>query len=253
MAALFLFDAYEGHVPRAPLVALIPIFGVIAAVFYRVGRPPADAAVVDGLPGFWNAQPGESPYLAPRYTIPAALAVALVGALTLGYPSFEWVAVASLVVLLPSAVRRPGLLLFVVVSAAYLPRLGGYGLWDPWETHYGEVSREILARKDWISLWWAQEYWFWSKPILIFWMEATSMASLGVNFLPDANPENAEWALRLPHYLLSMGAVMSVFALVRRTFSVRAGFLAGLALATIPHFFFLAHQAITDMPFVSTM
>jgi hypothetical protein len=36
---------------------------------------------------------------------------------------------------------------------------------------YGEVAREILSRDDWISLWWAQEDWFWSKPIFIFWIE----------------------------------------------------------------------------------
>ena len=52
-----------------------------------------------------------------------------------------------------------------------LPMLGQYGLWDPWETHYGEVSREILSRNDWITLWWAQDEWFRSKPIFIFWSE----------------------------------------------------------------------------------
>jgi len=35
-----------------------------------------------------------------------------------------------------------------------------------------------LSRDDWISLWWAQENWFWSKPILIFWSEALSMGTL---------------------------------------------------------------------------
>ena len=33
----------------------------------------------------------------------------------------------------------------------YFPCIGSYSLWDPWETHYGEVAREILARDDWIS------------------------------------------------------------------------------------------------------
>ena len=57
--------------------------------------------------------------------------------------------------------------------------LGAYGLWDPWETHYGEVAREILSRDDWITLWWAQDEWFWSKPILIFWTEALTWSALG--------------------------------------------------------------------------
>jgi 4-amino-4-deoxy-L-arabinose transferase-like glycosyltransferase len=112
-------------------------------------------------------------------------------------------------VLVPAALRRPGLLVFVVVSLLYLPMLGAYGLWDPWETHYGEVAREILARDDWISLWWAQDRWFWSKPILIFWMEALSWGALGMPFEADSNPAHPEWAIRLPHYILTMAALMA--------------------------------------------
>jgi len=36
----------------------------------------------------------------------------------------------------------------------YLPFAGTYGLWDPWETHYGEVARQMVTRGDFISLWW---------------------------------------------------------------------------------------------------
>jgi len=32
----------------------------------------------------------------------------------------------------------------------------------------------MLARDDWISLWW-QDEWFWSKPILLFWMSGAAM------------------------------------------------------------------------------
>ena len=64
--------------------------------------------------------------------------------------------------------QRHGFWLVTVAALLYLPRLGSYSLWDPWETHYGEVAREILARNDWISTWWAQDGWFWSKPILDF-------------------------------------------------------------------------------------
>ena len=67
---------------------------------------------------------------------------------------------------------------FWVVAGAtllYLPLLGSTSLIDPWESHYGEVAREMIARDDWISPWWAQERWFWSKPVLDLWLEALSM------------------------------------------------------------------------------
>jgi len=204
-------------------------------------------------PASWWGLPGEPRLLAPIFMLPAAAVVVIVGAFVGSYAYFPYVVVASLLMLTPAAIRRPALFIFVVVSFVYLPRLGAYGLWDPWETHYGEVSREILSRDDWISLWWAQDNWFWSKPILIFWQNALFLGALGVDFRPDANPVNAEWALRLPIFILAMGAIQAVYAAVKRRFSVRAGVLAALVLATLPHFFFLAHQAITDMPFVANM
>src|SRR5262249_15311091 len=108
-------------------------------------------------------------------------------------------------------------------------------------------------RDDWISLWWAQEDWFWSKPIFIFWAEAFFMGALGVPFAPDSNPGHPEWALRIPVYLVSMGALLAVGVAIRRAFGTRAGVLCALVLATTPLFFFCAHQAITDMPFVGCM
>ncbi|HZT53184.1 MAG TPA: hypothetical protein VE995_02260, partial [Gaiellaceae bacterium] len=81
--------------------------------------------------------------------------------------------------------KRHGFWLVVLAAALYFPAMGTYSLWDPWETHYGEVSREILARDDWISLWWAQDGWFWSKPVADMWMQAIAMATLGVHYRPD--------------------------------------------------------------------
>src|SRR5689334_22087391 len=63
----------------------------------------------------------------------------------------------------------------------YVPFSGNYGLWDPWETHYGEVARQMAARGDYISLWWPGSPQdpasgvFWSKPVLTFWLMAVSL------------------------------------------------------------------------------
>lgn len=81
--------------------------------------------------------------------------------------------------------RRHGFWLLVLTTLVYVPRLGSIGLIDPWETHYGEVAREMLSRDDWISLWWAQDGWFWSKPILNFWTQGLSFAAFGVAWGSD--------------------------------------------------------------------
>ena len=54
---------------------------------------------------------------------------------------------------------RHGFWLVVVNVLLYVPLLGSYSLSDPWETHYGEVAREMLSRDDWISTWWAWRTW----------------------------------------------------------------------------------------------
>ena len=46
--------------------------------------------------------------------------------------------------------QRHGFWLVLLNTFLYLPLLGSFSLSDPWETHYGEVAREMLARDDWI-------------------------------------------------------------------------------------------------------
>jgi 4-amino-4-deoxy-L-arabinose transferase-like glycosyltransferase len=157
--------------------------------------------------------------------------------------------------------RRHGFWVVAASAALYLPFMGSYALWDPWETHYGEVAREILARDDWISLWWAQDGWFWSKPVLDMWMQAVSMATLGVHYQPDqmligngTQPVmHPEWAVRAPVVLLTILGAYLLYKGVAKTFGRRAALLGSLVLATMPDWFFIAHQTMTDMPFVAAM
>jgi 4-amino-4-deoxy-L-arabinose transferase-like glycosyltransferase len=150
-------------------------------------------------------------------------------------------------------VSRGGTLVPLLLGVLFtVPTMGIMGLWDPWETHYGEVAREILARSDWISLWW-QDEWFDSKPILVFWLTAWSMSIFGMDYHPDGQPAAAEWAVRFPVVVLSIGLVVVVARTARRYWGDRAGALAAVALVSTPYFCFLSHQAITDMPFVATM
>ncbi len=233
---------------RAPIAVVVSAAVFLSASFGLVFLMARDARTVGGVaigtilavvaaaaaawalrpPGPWQGDPAasdRSPYRA-RESGGSALA-----------PPVSWAGT-----LLP-------LILGVAIT---VPTMGIMGLWDPWETHYGEVAREILARNDWISLWW-QDEWFDSKPILVFWMLAWSMALLGVDFHPDGHPAAAEWAVRLPIVVLSIGLVVVVARTARRYWGARAGAIAAALLASAPYFCFLSHQAITDMPFVATM
>jgi 4-amino-4-deoxy-L-arabinose transferase-like glycosyltransferase len=152
--------------------------------------------------------------------------------------------------------RREGSIVVLVSSALYLPMAGAFGLWDPWETHYSEVAREILSRDDWITTWWAQEGWFMSKPVLIFWMSALGMSfgvPFGVRYAADAGPNVQEWFIRLPICALAIAALWALSRAVSRAWGPRAGMCVALVLATMPQWFFLAHQAMTDMPFVASL
>jgi 4-amino-4-deoxy-L-arabinose transferase-like glycosyltransferase len=157
--------------------------------------------------------------------------------------------------------KRHGFWLVAVTTVLYLPMLGSHSLTDPWETHYGEVAREILSRNDWISLWWAQDGWFWSKPVLDFWIQAIAMAVLGVRYAPgqmlaaaaEGRTPWPEWAVRMPIFLFTLVAVYLLYKAVARAFGRRAGLLGGLVLVTMPQWFLVTHQTMTDMPFVATM
>ena len=157
--------------------------------------------------------------------------------------------------------KHNGFWVVATAAALYFPFMGTYSLWDPWETHYGEVAREMLAKDDWISLWWAQDGWFWSKPVLDMWMQAVAMATLGVHYQPDkmligdgTQPlMHPEWAVRAPVVLLTILCMYLLYKGVQKTFGGRAALLGSLVLATMPDWYFLAHQTMTDMPFVAAM
>ena len=48
--------------------------------------------------------------------------------------------------------------LTVILCALYLPNLGSYGLFDPWETHYGEVARNMVENANYIDPFWGSPW-----------------------------------------------------------------------------------------------
>jgi 4-amino-4-deoxy-L-arabinose transferase-like glycosyltransferase len=156
--------------------------------------------------------------------------------------------------------RRVGVLVILVGLLIYLPLAGSYGLYDPWETHYGEVARQMAERGDYISLWWPgapidPEH-FWSKPVLSFWIMSLSFHVFGLAHAAPgvlALSTRAEWAARLPFCLLGVLGMYGVYLCVARFVSKRAGVVAAIVTATSPLYALVARQAMTDMAFVGPM
>ena len=158
--------------------------------------------------------------------------------------------------------RQTTLLVLLFGLLLYVPFAGSYGLFDPWETHYGEVARQMTERNDFVSLYWTgsplDNQFFWSKPVLTFWLMSIAMhvASIGEAGGPPeemALSTLPEWALRLPFCLMALLAIYGVYLVASRFVSRRAGVLAAVILGTSPLFSLVARQAMTDMPFVGPM
>lgn len=146
--------------------------------------------------------------------------------------------------------ERLAFTLVVAVAAGFtLPWLGSVGFFDPWETHYAEVARQMGVRDDYLYPYWKDGYFF-SKPILLFWLTAPLYRLLGAHRPDGPIPELAELAGRLPSAVFSLITVAVVYLAARRLWSRRAAVLSCIVLSTIPFWAFMSRQAITDMLYV---
>jgi len=132
------------------------------------------------------------------------------------------------------------LLVIVVAMVMYLPKLGSYALWDPWEPHYSQVAMEMNQVDTWlVPTYRGSDRWF-SKPVILFWFLKPSFMVFG----------QTEFAARIPIVLLAtFGLVMFNF-IMGRLFNWKVGLLTCLILATSPQFFFIARQTIFDGVYV---
>ena len=163
--------------------------------------------------------------------------------------------------LLKTPERRIALGLLIFLCILYIPFAGNYGMWDPWETHYSEVARQMLMRHDYVSLWWPgspqDRNEFWSKPVLSFWLVAAGFAVTGLERAGHmfdgemAATWTAEWAARLPFILCGLVCLWAVWELTRRLAGRRAALWSTIVLATSAQFFLVTRQAMTDMAFVA--
>jgi len=161
--------------------------------------------------------------------------------------------------------RRPlgfELALVVLVAAAVLvPGIWKYSLIDPWETHYGEVTREMLENNDFVHTKWrgsiegnpGDNEGFRSKPVLMFWMMAAGMRAVGVGEDGGYSGEMTSTTrvmigIRLPFIASAIAGLALMWFMFARLVSRRMAWLALLVVGSTPMFCLISRNAIPDMP-----
>jgi 4-amino-4-deoxy-L-arabinose transferase-like glycosyltransferase len=129
-----------------------------------------------------------------------------------------------------------GLPLLVLAAALALGwNLNGYRLLDPDEGRNAEVAREMAGSNDYLIPH-LDGLPYLDKPIVYFAVAALAMEVLGPT----------ETAARLPAYLATLATIALLVWFGRRRWGPDAGWLAGLAFATMPLALAYAHTAIVD-------
>ena len=150
-----------------------------------------------------------------------------------------------------SSEQRATTAVLVMGVLLFIPFLGTLTLWDPWETHYGEVAREMIARDDYVYPHWESAYFF-SKPALPIWLMAAGMLLVGADAGPPGAPLGswAEWGARLPFALIAIATLWAVYRIGRQVGGRNVGLVSAFVLGSSAQFIFIGKQAMADMPLV---
>ncbi|MBK9070493.1 MAG: glycosyltransferase family 39 protein [Myxococcales bacterium] len=159
--------------------------------------------------------------------------------------------------LLPAPRAAEWLIIALMGAALFLPGLGRYSLVDPWETHYAEVARRMVADDDYVRTQWSDEG-FRSKPVLTFWLMSASMHAAGVGGEGAYDGEMAATdaptrAVRLPFAICGLLGLLALWYSLRRTVGRPVAWAAFAVVATSPFYLLVARQAITDMTMVAAL
>ena len=141
------------------------------------------------------------------------------------------------------------LVLALIGALIYLPYLGSYPLWDPWEPHYAQVAWEMGQRDTWITPWYRGLDNWWSKPIMLLWMLRASLTAL---WDPMADFAGHEFAARLPFALIAVAGGLLQYAWVRRLYGRKIALLAAVIIITAPQYVVIGRQVMIDTFFVMT-
>jgi len=127
-------------------------------------------------------------------------------------------------------------LLYGIAALLWVVMLGFRGLYNPDEGRYAEISREMLARGDWVIPH-LNDLVYIEKPPLQYWASAISEALFGQN----------DWAARLYTGLCALATVYAIWALIRREWGAAAATRGAVMLGSSLWFVLLGHQLTLDM------
>ena len=138
--------------------------------------------------------------------------------------------------------RVPGWLWALLFAVALcLPRLSGFGFWDPWELKLAEQARAVANSAHLFDPT-ADGKYPGGRAL------GTTMSALGIRIFGAS-----ELGARLPLALAAIGALMAVYWAGRSLLRKRAALLAMLALGTMPLFVLEARQLNSDAPLIATL
>ncbi len=120
--------------------------------------------------------------------------------------------------------------------------LGRYGLWEPDESRYAEIAREMLAMHDFVVPHLNYVSYI-EKPPLLYWLTVCWMKLFGVN----------ELAARLTPAIAAVGGTLATYVFAMRAMDRRRAFAAGLILATMPLYAVMAQVLTTDLLLTTTV
>jgi hypothetical protein len=131
--------------------------------------------------------------------------------------------------------RRRNLLILLVLPAMLLYPCLAFHLFEPDESRYAEIAREMLQRGE-VVVPYLQGEPYLDKPPLLYWLVTLSYRAFGVH----------DWAARLIPALAVHGSLLLVYFFGRRTLGGRAAFGGALALGLAPGFLGMGRLLILD-------
>ncbi|MDD4201841.1 MAG: glycosyltransferase family 39 protein [Candidatus Omnitrophica bacterium] len=126
--------------------------------------------------------------------------------------------------------------LIIIASFLFMFNLGKMALTDPDEPFYAQSAREMMVRGEWLTPRIFSEPQF-EKPPMYYWLIISSYKMFGVN----------EFSARFPSALFGIIGIIGIFLLSKQLFNKRAGFFAGIIMATSVQYAILARACVTDM------